>query len=76
MVDTELFDVSPVTRDGRAMRIARKVGRAMLEFVDDYARAMDAAALADAHHRDPKSMRALYVNDPAEPPAAANDRKA
>ena len=67
MVETEMSSDSPVNLRMSATRVARKVGRAILEFARDYSRAQQAAALAEADCKNPERPRALYLNDPAEP---------
>ena len=67
MVETEVASDSAVDIDGRVKSVARKVRRAILELVHEHARAREAAALAEAHHRNPARIRALCLNEPAGP---------
>ena len=55
-----------------ALEAGRSPGNASRGFADDYSRAQQAAAMANANHRNPDRIRKLYLEDasmPRTPPA-------
>ena len=50
-----------------AENMAGNVVCTMLELAHDFARAQEAAALAEADCKHPAKVRALYLNGPADP---------
>ena len=74
MIEPEARNAPPVILFMSAGSVARKVGRAMLEFARDYSRAQQAAALAEAHRKHLARVRALYLSDSAEPSQSLPDK--
>ena len=67
MPRTDLSHEPPIALLGSAQDAARSAARGIREFANEYSRAQQAAALADADHAHPAQIRKLYLDDESAP---------